>query len=264
MMSLRARLLSGVLVLIAVGSLAAGGGTYALRSFCSIASISNSWRRAPPWGGPWARRRRSTPQRLTGSHPRSRSSRSATPPRGSSLCMRRSRSTDPSRLRASPPCFIRRRRRRGAHPHASRALRFDVAAVTGAGRYRVLVSSLPASRGVLVVAVSVDDVNATLRRLVEVELLIAAGLLVSLAIATFWWLRRVLRPLERIAEVAGGTAQGDLDVRVSPSEDRSDIGRLDLALNGMLERLEDAFARRDRSEERLRRFVSSASHELRR
>jgi len=31
----------------------------------------------------------------------------------------------------------------------------------------------------------------------------------------------------------------------------------------MLERLEDAFARRDRSEERLRRFVSSASHELR-
>src|SRR6202034_35900 len=31
----------------------------------------------------------------------------------------------------------------------------------------------------------------------------------------------------------------------------------------MLERLEDAFARRDHSEARLRRFVSSASHELR-
>jgi two-component system OmpR family sensor kinase len=135
--------------------------------------------------------------------------------------------------------------------------------VSGGGRYRVLVSSLSASGGVLVVAVSIDDVNATLRRLVDIELLIAAGLLVLLALAAFWWLRRVLRPLEPIAGVAGGIAQGDLDVRVSPAEDRSEIGRLGLALNGMLERLEDAFARRDRSEARLRRFVSSASHELR-
>jgi two-component system OmpR family sensor kinase len=66
-----------------------------------------------------------------------------------------------------------------------------------------------------------------------------------------------------MSEVAGGIAQGDLDVRLSPAEERSEIGRLGLALNGMLERLEDAFARRDRSEAQLRRFVSSASHELR-
>jgi len=96
-----------------------------------------------------------------------------------------------------------------------------------------------------------------------VELLIAAGLLAVLAVAAFGLLRRGLRPLERIAEVAGTIAQGDLDVRVSPAEPRSEIGRLGLALNGMLERLEDAFARRDRSEAQLRRFVSSASHELR-
>src|SRR6202042_2089197 len=72
-----------------------------------------------------------------------------------------------------------------------------------------------------------------------------------------------LRPLERISEIAGGIAQGDLDARVCPAEDRTEIGRLGLALNGMLGRLEDAFARRDRSEAQLRRFVSSASHELR-
>jgi two-component system OmpR family sensor kinase len=87
--------------------------------------------------------------------------------------------------------------------------------------------------------------------------------LASLAVAAFWFLRRGLRPLERISEVAGGIAQGDLDVRLSPADERSEIGRLGLALNGMLERLEDAFARRDRSEAQLRRFVSSASHELR-
>jgi two-component system OmpR family sensor kinase len=135
--------------------------------------------------------------------------------------------------------------------------------VSGSGGYRVLVSSLPASGGVLIVAVSLDDVNATLQRLLRVELLIAAGLLALLCLAAFWLLRRALRPLERISEVAGTIAQGDLDVRVSPAEERSEIGRLGLALNGMLERLEDAFARRDRSEAQLRRFVSSASHELR-
>jgi two-component system OmpR family sensor kinase len=148
-------------------------------------------------------------------------------------------------------------------PSRERALQFDEPAVHGAGRYRVLVGSLPASAGVLIVAVSLDDVNATLQRLLRVESLIAVGLLALLAVAAFWLLRRGLRPLERISEVAGGIAQGDLDVRVSPADERSEIGRLGLALNGMLERLEDAFARRDRSEAQLRRFVSSASHELR-
>ena len=177
--------------------------------------------------------------------------------------MFRAHSADPVRSRACLPCSIHRRRRGAVSPSRERALQFDVPAMSGAGRYRVLVGSLPASAGVLIVAVSLDDVNATLQRLLRVELLIAVGLLASLAVAAFWLLRRGLRPLERMSEVAGGIAQGDLDVRLSPAEGRSEIGRLGLALNGMLERLEDAFARRDRSEAQLRRFVSSASHELR-
>ena len=76
-------------------------------------------------------------------------------------------------------------------------------------------------------------------------------------------LRAGLRPLERIAETATGIADGDLDVRVVPANAHSEIGKLGLALNGMLERLEDAFARRERSEAQLRRFVSGASHGLR-
>jgi len=67
--------------------------------------------------------------------------------------------------------------------------------------------------------------------------------------------------LERISEVAGGIAQAIWTCGSpggGPQRDRT----LGLALNGMLERLEDAFARRDRSEAQLRRFVSSASHEL--
>jgi two-component system OmpR family sensor kinase len=264
-MSLRARLLAGVLVMTAVGLFAAAGGTYlALRSFllgrvdqqlmAARASVGRGLRQsttstidtttldrvAPPIAfvevrdGAGRIVARHTPSSLGGSSPAPRLPAALHPP--------------PSGVGV---------------PSREPTLRFDVGAVSGSGRYRVLVSSLPASSGVLVVAVSLDDVTATLRRLARVELLIAVGLLAALAITAFWLLRRGLRPLERISRVAGGIAQGDLDVRVAPAEDRTEIGRLGLALNGMLERLEDAFARRDRSEAQLRRFVSSASHELR-
>jgi two-component system OmpR family sensor kinase len=148
-------------------------------------------------------------------------------------------------------------------PFSMAVSRFDAGAVSGSGTYRVLVSSVGGTGGILVVAAPLDTVTATLGRLVVVELLIAGGVLALLAFGAFWMLRAGLRPLERIAETAGGIAHGDLDVRVSPADERSEIGRLGLALNGMLERLEDAFSRRDRSEAQLRRFVSSASHELR-
>ena len=41
------------------------------------------------------------------------------------------------------------------------------------------------------------------------------------------------------------------------------MGRLGLALNAMLDRLEEAFRQREASEARLRRFLADASHELR-
>jgi two-component system OmpR family sensor kinase len=265
-MSLRARLLAGVLLMTAVGLLAAGGGTYlALRSFL-LTRVDQQLMAARASVGRGLRQSSSSPIDTTTLdrvappiafvEVRDDAGRVVAVHAPSSL----SGSSPAPRLPAAlhpPPAS------RVGVPSRERALRFDVGAVSGAGRYRVLVSSLPAPGAVLVVAVSLDDVNATLRRLLHVELLIAVALLALLAFATFWLLRRGLRPLERISEVAGGIAQGDLDVRVSPAENRTEIGRLGLALNGMLERLEDAFARRDRSEAQLRRFVSSASHELR-
>ncbi|HEX3802860.1 MAG TPA: HAMP domain-containing sensor histidine kinase [Solirubrobacteraceae bacterium] len=263
-MSLRGRLLSGVLVITAVGLVAAGGGTYlALRSFLlgrvdqqlmatraavgrgqsSTATIDTTTldRLAPPLAFVELR---SPTGKIVALH----------------LASSLTGSTPEPRLPAAlhPPQAAQ-----GGVPSLAPALQFDAPAVTGTGRYRVLVSTMPGSANVLIVAVSLDDVNATLHRLLRVELFIAAGLLALLAVATFLLLRRGLRPLERISEVASGIAQGDLDVRISPADERSEIGRLGLALNGMLERLEDAFGRRDRSEAQLRRFVSSASHELR-
>jgi two-component system, OmpR family, sensor kinase len=79
-----------------------------------------------------------------------------------------------------------------------------------------------------------------------------------------WWVVRLgLRPLERIGDTARKIAAGDLSQRVEPAEPTTEVGRLGLSLNAMLHRIEEAFAQRAMSEERLRRFLAGVSHELR-
>ena len=72
-----------------------------------------------------------------------------------------------------------------------------------------------------------------------------------------------LLPLDRMGHTAAAIAGGDLSHRVETTDQRTEVGRLGLALNRMLDRLEDAFAAREASQERLRRFIADASHELR-
>lgn len=130
-------------------------------------------------------------------------------------------------------------------------------------RYRVLVSAPRGASGSLVAAIPLTDVDDTLTSLLRTEaLVIAATLLLLTGIA--WALVRIgLRPLDRMADTAGAIAAGDLGRRVDDADPRTEVGRLGAALNGMLGRLERAFAEREASEGRLRQFLSDASHELR-
>jgi two-component system, OmpR family, sensor kinase len=66
-----------------------------------------------------------------------------------------------------------------------------------------------------------------------------------------------------MTETAGAFAKGDLSRRVRFSDERTEVGRLGRALNGMLVQIESAFGLREQSEARLRRFVADASHDLR-
>ena len=50
---------------------------------------------------------------------------------------------------------------------------------------------------------------------------------------------------------------------MQPAEPRTEVGRLGLSLNTMLSRIEEAFAERAATEDKLRRFLADASHELR-
>jgi two-component system OmpR family sensor kinase len=112
-------------------------------------------------------------------------------------------------------------------------------------------------------ALPLEDTETTLHRLLRIEGLVIVGILIALG-ALAWWLVSIgLRPLERIGRTAGSIAAGDLSRRVDPAEPRTEVGRLGLALNRMLERLEDAFSKQRASEDRLRAFIADASHELR-
>lgn len=140
-----------------------------------------------------------------------------------------------------------------------------VAASSGGGRYRVYVDTASDTEtgDVLVVAVPLDEVDATLSGLVKLELGVSGGVTLLLALATWLIVRRSLRPLQRMGTTARSIVATGLNQRVRPADEKTEVGNLGLALNTMLEQLEAAFAARTASEDRLRQFVSDASHELR-
>ena len=142
--------------------------------------------------------------------------------------------------------------------------RFTVGSEDDSGpRYRALAVPSRADAGTTIVAIPLSEVDQTLDRLLLVEALVIAGVLAVLA-ALAWLLVRVgLRPLERMGRTADAIAAGDLSRRVDPAEPKTEVGRLGLALNGMLAQIEKAFAERRASEDRLRKFLADASHELR-
>ncbi len=133
----------------------------------------------------------------------------------------------------------------------------------GGTEYRALATSLGPGEGTFTVAIPLTELRATQSRMLRVEAVVTL-LVVGGVIALALWLTRVaMQPLEDMGETAGAIAAGDLSRRVTPSDDRTEVGRLGASLNAMLGQIEAAFEERKASEERLRRFVADASHELR-
>jgi two-component system, OmpR family, sensor kinase len=140
----------------------------------------------------------------------------------------------------------------------------DVPGTGGISSYRMYVGpAVDHTTNILLVAIPLDNVNATLNRLLFLELSISGGITLVVVLATWLLVRRGLRPLEHMATTARSIVATDLSKRVDPSTDSTEVGRLGLALNSMLTQLEAAFAERQRNEQRLRHFISDASHELR-
>jgi two-component system, OmpR family, sensor kinase len=165
---------------------------------------------------------------------------------------------------ASPPAVgVAELAARATRPNAPIAP-FTSASGDGEVRWRLAaVSAGGSGRTILVVGVDLADVDAALARARTVQIGASAAVLVALAAVTWWVVRLGIRPVVAMAATADEIAAGDLSRRVEPLDERTAAGRLARALNAMLGQIEAAFAERQRSEERVRRFAADASHELR-
>ena len=120
-------------------------------------------------------------------------------------------------------------------PEGDRVRFFTVPAVSGGGSYRVRASiEARDPTHVLLIAAPLTDVDSTLHRLFLIELGVTVAVLATMILLGLWIVRLGLRPLEAMGKTADAIAAGDLSRRVEPAEERTEVGRLGLALNSML------------------------------
>jgi len=147
---------------------------------------------------------------------------------------------------------------------------FTVAGAGGEPDWRVVVEPVSDRAGSLVVARSLDDVDATVARLGRVSLVGGIALLGALAAAAYLVVRRSLRPLPGIEAAALALAEGDWGQRAPEADPHTELGRIGRAFNTMADQVQSAALGRERAEgvarqtdRRLRQFVADASRELR-
>jgi two-component system OmpR family sensor kinase len=129
--------------------------------------------------------------------------------------------------------------------------------------FRVATTVLPSSLGSVIVAQSLSDFDKTTHQISVVFLIIGGIVLLFIAFASRQVIKLSMKPLKKIEETAEQIAAGDLSARLENFEPDTEVGRLSTSLNIMLSRIEESFAARAESENKLRRFVADASHELR-
>ena len=120
------------------------------------------------------------------------------------------------------------------------------------------------------VARSLAGVDATVHRLVWLEIAVGASCSQPWPGLSTLAVRRSLRPLQHVESTALAITGGDLTRRVPDMQPGTEAGDVGEALNSMLDRLQTSFDQRQQaldaaqaSEARMRQFIADASHELR-
>ena len=140
---------------------------------------------------------------------------------------------------------------------------FTVRATSGGERYRILVHTDPGTGDLVVRGMLLTDVGNTTQRLIAVMAVAGSCILVVLALITWWVLRLGVRPVKQMTDAATDIAAGDLSQRIPPAPAGTEAAELGDALNTMLSNIQAAFDASAASQDRLKRFVGDASHELR-
>ncbi len=140
-----------------------------------------------------------------------------------------------------------------------------------AGAYRLTAVRAPYG-DVIVTGLPLAEKDSTLTSLVWTMVVVSAGGLVLIGLAGTALIRRTMKPLEQLSEVATQVSRLPLDagevalgVRVpaSAAHRGTEVGSVGYALNKMLDNVSNALEARQESEMKVRQFVADASHELR-
>jgi two-component system, OmpR family, sensor kinase len=107
------------------------------------------------------------------------------------------------------------------------------------------------------------SVDHAVNNLLLIELAVAAAALALAALLVFYATRTALRPLSAVIETATRIAHGDSKLRLEPSRTDTELGRLAVAFDQMVDALETAVDEARASDAATRRFLADASHELR-
>jgi two-component system OmpR family sensor kinase len=139
---------------------------------------------------------------------------------------------------------------------------FTVAARDGSNDWRLIAVKDAATGGVAVVGLSLSEVQQTSDQLLLIDVGVSLLVLGLLGLGAAFVVRLGLRPLTEMERLATDISAGNLSGRVA-GDPHTEPGRLGVALNSMLNRIEAEVDARTTSEQRLRQFVADASHELR-
>ncbi|HET9348194.1 MAG TPA: HAMP domain-containing sensor histidine kinase [Arthrobacter sp.] len=140
-----------------------------------------------------------------------------------------------------------------------------------AGDYRLVAAKTP-DGDVIVTGLPLAEKQNTLATMVWTMVLVSTGGLLVIGLAGTALIRRTMKPLDQLSEVATQVSRLPLDagevglaVRVpaSAAHPGTEVGSVGHALNMMLENVSNALEARQKSEMKVRQFVADASHELR-
>ncbi len=149
-------------------------------------------------------------------------------------------------------------------PRVMQSRPFTVPSTTGdEPAWRVIAGVTDDGKAVYEVALSLRPLDATLDRVITDGLLIGLAVLAASMVIGWYAVRRSFRPLNRIEDTAAAIAAGDLTQRIPERATPDEVASLTRSLNAMLTQIEQSFAVREASEDRMREFVADASHELR-
>ncbi|MCB2295236.1 HAMP domain-containing histidine kinase [Clostridium algoriphilum] len=125
------------------------------------------------------------------------------------------------------------------------------------------ISSGPLTLGLIQISTTVEPINTMLRKqvyfyIVASIVIIILGILIGITV-----LKYTLKPLYNLTNTLDKITVGQLNLRLPIDNGQFEIDSLSDAFNGMFKRIETSFEKEQFIKDKMQRFISDASHEMR-